>query len=123
MEFINGCVHSPGLWKLVVVYENLGSLCPSPARDLTPTSEVTMFSGTVRHAVAILSGCLTLAASPFTLPSTPRWSIEPQPLETMTMLWHLCLYAPCAPTTQPATFVPFTQEQEILLSFNKNTPY
>ena len=41
----------------------------------------------------------------------------------MTMLWHLCLYVPCAPTTQPATFVLFTQEQEILLSFNKNTPY
>ncbi|POI19840.1 hypothetical protein CIB84_016414, partial [Bambusicola thoracicus] len=117
-----GCVHSPGLWKLVVVYKNLESLCPSPARDLAPTSDVTMFSGTVRHAVAISSGCLTLAAPPFTLPSAPRWCIEPQPLETMTMLWHLYLYTPYTPTTQPATFVPFTQQQEMLLSFNRNTP-
>jgi len=105
----------------VEVCERLEILCISPARDLASTLEVTLFCGTVRHSVAILSGCPTSTAAHILLDTAQMWWVEPRFLETIPDLYPLCLYVPCAHTTQRTTCVLFAREQEILQSFNKNT--
>ena len=103
------------------VCEHLGILCSSPARDLASTLEVMMYCGTVRHSVAVLSGCPTSAAAHVLLDTAQMWRVEPRFLETIPDLCPLCLYVPCTHTTPRTTCVLFAREQEILQSFIKKT--
>ena len=110
-----------GDWKrLVEVCEHLGILCSSPAVDLASTLEVMMYCGTVRHSVAIPSGCPTSTAAHILLDTAQMWWVGPRFLETIPDLYPLCLYMPCAHMTQRTTCVLFAREQEILQSCNKN---
>ena len=102
------------------VCERLEILCISPARDLASALEVMMYCGTVRHSVAVSSGCPTSAAAHVLLDTAQMWRVEPRFLETIPDLCPLCLYMPCAHKTQRTTCVLFAREQEILQSFNKN---
>ena len=102
------------------VCERLGSLCSSPAGDLASALEVMMYCGTVRHSVAIPSGCPTSTAAHILLDTAQMWWVGPRFLETIPDLYPLCLYVPCAHTTQRTTCVLFAREQEILQSCNKN---
>ena len=106
---------------LVEMCKRLGILCSSPAGDLASALEVIMYCGTVRHSVAVSSGCPSSAAAHILLDTAQVWRVEPQFLETIPDLYPLCLYVPCAHTTQRTTCVLFAREQEILQSFNKNT--
>ena len=103
------------------VCERLEILCISPARDLASALEVMMYCGTVRHSVAVSSGCPTSAAAHVLLDTAQMWRVEPRFLETIPDLCRTCLYVPCTHTTQRTTCVLFAREQEILQSFNKNT--
>ena len=102
------------------VCKQLGILCSSPARDLASALEVMVCGGTVRHSVAIPSGCPTSTAAHILLDTAQMWRVEPWFLETIPDLCPLCLYMPCAHKTQRTTCVLFAREQEILQSFNKN---
>ena len=109
-----------GDWKrLVEVCERLEILCISPARDLASALEVIMYCGTVRHSVAVSSGCPTSAAAHVLLDTAQMWRVEPRFLETIPDLCPLCLYVPCAHTTPRTICVLFAREQEILKSFIK----
>ena len=101
------------------VCERLGILCSSPAVDLASALEVMLYCGTVRHSVAVSSGCPTSAAAHVLLDTAQVWRVEPQFLETIPDLYPLCLYVPCAHTTQRTTCVLFAREQKILKSFIK----
>ena len=102
------------------VCERLEILCSSPAGDLASTLEVMMYCGTVRHSVAVSSGCPTSSAAHILLDTAQVWRVEPRFLETIPDLYPLCLYVPCTHTTQRTTCVLFAREQEILQSCNKN---
>ena len=103
------------------VCERLGILCVSPAVDLASALEVMMYCGTVRHSVAIPSGCPTSTAAHILLDTAQMWRVEPQFPEMIPDLCLTCLYVPCAHTTPRTICVLFAREQEILQSFNKNT--
>ena len=103
------------------VCERLGILCVSPAGDLASALEVMMYCGTVRHSVAIPSGCPTSTAAHILLDTAQMWRVEPQFPEMIPDLCLTCLYVPCAHTTPRTICVLFAREQEILQSFNKNT--
>jgi len=105
----------------VEVCERLGILCSSPAVDLASALEVMMYCGTVRHSVAIPSGCPTSTAAHILLDTAQMWRVEPQFPEMIPDLCLTCLYVPCAHTTPRTICVLFAREQEILQSFNKNT--
>ena len=104
---------------LVEMCKRLGILCSSPARDLASTLEVILYCGTVRHSVAVSSGCPTSPPSHILLDTAQMWRVEPRFLETIPDLCPLCLYVPCTHTTQRSTCVLFAREQEILKSFIK----
>ena len=103
------------------VCERLEILCISPARDLASALEVMLYCGTVRHSVAVSSGCPSSGPTAHILDTAQMWRVEPRFLETIPDLCPLCLYVPCAHTTPRTTCVLFAREQEILQSFNKNT--
>ena len=102
------------------VCERLEILCSSPARDLASALEVMLYCGTVRHSVAVSSGCPTSAVALTLLGTAQMWRVEPRFLETIPDLCPTCLYVPCTHTTQRTTCVLFAREQEILQSCNKN---
>ena len=102
------------------VCERLEILCSSPARDLASTLEVMLYCGTVRHSVAVSSGCPTSTAAHILLDTAQMWRVEPRFLETIPDLYPLCLYVTCVHTTPRTTCVLFAREQEILQSCNKN---
>jgi len=105
----------------VEVCKHLGILCSSPARDLASTLEVILYCGTVRHSVAVSSGCPTSTAAHILLDTAQMWRVEPQFPEMIPDLCRTCLYVLCAHTTPRTICVLFAREQEILQSFNKNT--
>ena len=79
-----------------------------------------LYCGTVRHSVAVSSGCPSSTAGHILLDTAQMWRVEPQFLELIPDLCRTCLYVPCAHKTQRTTCVLFTREQEILQSCNKN---
>ena len=103
------------------VCERLGSLCSSPAGDLASALEVILYCGTVRHSVAVSSGCPPSGLAVQILDTAQMWRVEPQFLELIPALCRTCLCVLCAHTTPRTICVLFAREQEILQSFNKNT--
>ncbi|POI18635.1 hypothetical protein CIB84_017621 [Bambusicola thoracicus] len=50
-----------------------------------------MYCGTVRHSVAVLSGCPTSALTHILLDTAQKWRVEPLFLETILDLCPICL--------------------------------
>ena len=72
------------------VCERLEILCSSPARDLASALEVMLYCGTVRHSVAVSSGCPSSGPTAHILDTAQMWRVEPRFPETIPDLCPTC---------------------------------